>query len=64
MLTKSEVCNIRRLYNTTNLSMNNIANLYGVSKSNIYQIVKNIIWHDDDYILDEDVLYNKKNRII
>lgn len=44
--------------------MNNIANLYGVSKSNIYQIVKNIIWHDDDYILDEDVLYNKKNRII
>lgn len=64
VLTKSEVCNIRRLYNTTNLSMNNIANLYGVSKSNIYQIVKNIIWHDDDYVLDEDVLYNKKNRII
>lgn len=64
VLTKKEVDCIRELYNNTDLSMKNIADLYGVTKSNIYQIVKNIIWHDENYILDKNVLYNKKNRII
>ena len=59
-LSQKDVEHIRNLYKNTNMTHLDLATKFTVSRKTIGNIVNNICWHDDNYIIPKR---NKKDKL-
>ena len=62
-LTWEIIKEIRRLYNTGSYTQRKLAKIFNIDFGNIYYIVNNKTWIDEDYVPDKSIAIKHKNKL-